>query len=106
MQDECVSFGLPGKLINVLPGYGLASKMSDEVGKTQNDGVIVSSELVIVGCKIRERGRNGTCLQQLEDAVTVPGKGCLQLRLIQCQSRILDWRCIMVSKLGGSIDLM
>ncbi len=60
MQDECVGFGLPGKLVNVLLGYGVASKMSNEVGKTQNDGVIVSSRLAIVGCKIRERGRSGT----------------------------------------------
>ncbi len=60
MQGECVGFGLPGKLVDVLLGYGVASKMSDEAGKTQNDGVIVLSELVIVGCKIREWGRNGT----------------------------------------------
>jgi hypothetical protein len=60
MQDESVDFGLPGKLVDVLPGYGLASKMSDEVGKTQNNGIIVSSEFVIVGCKIREWGRNRT----------------------------------------------
>ncbi len=60
MQDECVGFGLPGKLVDVLPGNDLASKMSDEAGKTQNDGIILSSEFVIVGCKIGERGRNGT----------------------------------------------
>jgi hypothetical protein len=60
MQDKCVGFGLPGILVDVLLGYVVAPKMSDEAGKTQNDGVIVSSELVIAGCKIRERGRNGT----------------------------------------------
>jgi hypothetical protein len=60
MQDKCVGFGLPGILVDVLLGYVVAPKMSDEAGKTRNDGVIVSSELVIVGCKIREWGRNGT----------------------------------------------
>jgi hypothetical protein len=60
MQEECAGFGLPGKLVNVFPGYGFASKMSDEAGKTQHDWIIVSSEFVIVGCKIGERGRNGT----------------------------------------------
>ena len=60
MKDECVGFGLPGKLVDVLLGYGVAYKMSDEAGKIQNDGIIVSLEFVIVGCKIRERGRNGT----------------------------------------------
>jgi hypothetical protein len=60
MQDECVGFGLPCKLVDVLLGYVVAPKMSDEAGKTRNDGVIVLSELVIAGCKIRERGRNGT----------------------------------------------
>ena len=60
MQDECVGFGLPGKLVNVLPGYDVASKMRDKAGKTRNDGIIVSLEFVIVGCKIMERGRNGT----------------------------------------------
>ena len=34
MQDEFVSFGLQGKLVDVLPGYGVASKVSDEAGKT------------------------------------------------------------------------
>ncbi len=50
VQDECVDFGLPGKLVNVLTRHSLASKMSDETGKTQNDGKIVLPEFVIVGC--------------------------------------------------------
>ncbi len=60
MQGECVGFGLPGILVDILLRYVVAPKMSDEAGKTRNDGVIVSLELVISGCKIRERGRNGT----------------------------------------------
>ena len=34
MQNESVGFGLLGKPVNVLTGYGLASKMRDEVGKS------------------------------------------------------------------------
>ena len=34
MQNESIGFGLSGKTVNVLTGYGLASKMRDEVGKS------------------------------------------------------------------------
>ncbi len=60
MQDKCVGFGLPSKLVDVPTGYGLTSKMSDETDETQNDGKIVSLEFVIVGCKIWERSGSGT----------------------------------------------
>ena len=60
MQGECVGFGLPGILVDSLLGNVVAPKMDNEVGKTRNDGVKVLLELVVLGCKIRERGRRRT----------------------------------------------
>jgi hypothetical protein len=48
MQDKRIGFGLPGKTVNVFTGYGLASKMSDEVGKSQYDRKIELLKFVIV----------------------------------------------------------
>ena len=60
IQGKCIGFGLPGILVDSLLRNVVTPKMDYEVGKTRNDGVKVSSELVVLGCKIRERGRRRT----------------------------------------------
>ncbi len=49
MQNKSIGFGLSGETVDVIIGYGLTSKMLDEVGKSCYDGERELSKFVIVG---------------------------------------------------------